>query len=210
MFHILIADDHSVVRWGLRAIVEATADLRVRAEATTGDEVVDLVRAQTFDAVVLDLNMPGRSGLDLIHLVRTERPALPILVLSMHAEDQYALRVLRAGASGYLTKESAADRLVEALRRLISGGRYVSPLVAEQLLNEVAGGTSGPPHTRLSEREFQILCRLASGETASEIAAALALSVKTVSTYRSRVLEKLHLRTNADLAQYALRHALIV
>lgn len=210
MFHILIADDHSVVRWGLRAIVEATPDLRVRAEAGTGDEVVDLIRAQAFDVVVLDLNMPGRSGLDLIHLVRTERPKLPILVLSMHAEDQYALRVLRAGASGYLPKESAADRLVEALRRLLGGGRYVSPLVAEQLLNEVSGGPAGPPHSRLSEREFQVLCRLADGQTATEIAAALALSIKTVSTYRGRVLEKLHLRTNADLAQYALRHGLIV
>lgn len=210
MLSILVADDHTIVRMGLRAIIDATPDLRVAAEAGTGDEVVDLVRARTFDAAVLDLSMPGRTGLDLIHLLRTERPDLPMLVLSMHAEDQYALRVLRAGASGYLTKESAPDRLVEALRRVVAGGRYVSATVAEQLLNEVTGGTSGPPHSKLSEREFQVLCRLASGETVSEIADALALSVKTVSTYRSRVLEKLHLRTNADLAHYALRHQLIV
>lgn len=210
MLEILVADDHAIVRMGLRALIDATPDLRVTAEAGTGDEVVETVRAQRFAAAVLDFSMPGRTGLDLIHLLRAERPDLPLLVLSMHAEDQYALRVLRAGASGYLTKESATEKLVEALRRIIGGGRYVSAAVAEQLLNEVTGGTSGPPHSKLSEREFQVLCRLATGETVSEIADALALSVKTVSTYRSRVLEKLHVRTNADLTHYALRHQLIV
>ena len=207
---VLIADDHAVVRRGLRAIVDETRDLRVTAEADSGDAVVALVRARSFGAVVIDFSMPGTSGFDLIRLVKAERPALPVLVLSMHPEEQYALRVLRAGAAGYLPKESAPDRLVEAIRRVVGGGRYVSAAVAELLVREMTEGPAEAPHARLSEREFQVFEALASGGTVSEVADRLALSVKTVSTYRSRVLEKLALRTNADLAQYALRHGLIL
>lgn len=209
MWRVLIADDHSIVRRGVRAILEELSDIEVAAEADTGDAVLDLIRSkQSFDAAVLDMRMPGPSGLDLIRLIKTDRPALPILVLSMHPADQYAVRVLKAGASGYLTKESVPDHLVQALRRILAGYRYVTPEVAELLLSGMNDPDDTPPHRRLSDREFEVLRMMSDGRTVNEIAARLALSVKTVSTYRARVLEKLGLSTTADLIRYAVEHGL--
>jgi len=209
MWRVLIADDHSIVRRGVRAILEELSDIEVAAEADSGDAVLELIRSkQTFDAAILDMRMPGPSGLDLIRLVKTERPSLPILVLSMHPADQYAVRVLKAGASGYLTKESVPDHLVQALRRIVSGYRYVTPEVAELLLTGMNTPDDAPPHGRLSDREFEVLRMMSEGRSVNEIATRLALSVKTVSTYRARVLEKLGLTTTADLIRYAMQHGL--
>lgn len=209
MLYVLVADDHAVVRLGLRSIIDDTPDLRVAAEVSTGAEVLTLTRERRFDVVLLDLTMPGTSGLEVLAHLRAEHPRLPVLVLSMHAEDQYAVRVLRAGAAGYLNKESAPERLVEAIRRVAAGGRYVSPETAERLLDAVTIGSQGPEHEALSDREFQVMRLLAGGLAVGEIADRLSLSVKTVSTYRTRVLEKLHMRTNADLTRYALANGLI-
>ncbi|RPI50405.1 MAG: DNA-binding response regulator, partial [Chloroflexi bacterium] len=167
------------------------------------------VRAETWDVVVLDISMPDRSGLDILKQIRSERPKLPVLVLSMYSEDQYAIRVLKAGASGYLTKDSAADELVKAIRKVVSGGRYVSPLLAEKLAFEIGDDSSRLPHEALSDREFQVLRMIAAGKSVKEIAAELSLSVKTVSTYRARLLEKMNLGTNAELIHYAIQNNLI-
>ena len=209
MLYVLVADDHAVVRLGLRSIIDDTPDLRVAAEVSTGAEVLTLTRERRFDVVLLDLTMPGTSGLEVLAHLRAEHPRLPVLVLSMHAEDQYAVRVLRAGAAGYLNKESAPERLVEAIRRVAAGGRYVSPETAERLLDAVTIGSQGPEHEALSDREFQVMRLLAGGLAVGEIADRLSRSVKTVSTYRTRVLETLHMRTNADLTRYALANGLI-
>lgn len=209
MIRVLIADDHAVVRKGLAQIVSETLDIQVAAEAASGPDVLDLTRQKAFDAVVLDLSMPGQSGLDTLKQLKAEHPALPVLVLSMHAEDQYAIRVLKAGAAGYLTKESAPDELVKAIRRVAGGGKYMSPEVAESLLFHLEADTEGPLHATLSDREFQVMRLLASGKTVSEIADQLALSVKTISTYRARVLEKMNMRSNAELTHYAIKNDLI-
>jgi two-component system invasion response regulator UvrY len=209
MIRVLIADDHAVVRQGLIQILGDTPEMVVAGVATTGQEVLDQVRATAWDVVVLDISMPDRSGLDVLKELRAERPALPVLVLSMYSEDQYARRVLKAGAAGYVTKDSAADELVRAIRKVVSGGRYVSPSLAEKLAFEIGADASRLPHETLSDREFQVLQLLAAGQSVREIAAELALSVKTVSTYRVRMLEKMHLRTTAELMHYALQNHLI-
>ena len=209
MIRVLIADDHAVVRQGLIQILGDTPEMVVAGEATNGQEVLDKVRAETWDVVVLDISMPDRSGLDVLKELRAERPALPVLVLSMYSEDQYALRVLNAGAAGYLTKDTAADDLVKAIRKVVSGGRYISPFLAEKLAFEIGGDASRLPHEMLSDREFQVLRLLAAGKSVRDIAAELSLSVKTVSTYRARLLEKMHLRTTAELMHYALQNHLI-
>lgn len=209
MTKVLIADDHAVVRRGLAQIISETMDLDVGGEAGNGDEVLDLVRKDKYDVVLMDLNMPGRSGLDTLKQLHVEYPKLPVLILSMHDEDQYAVRVLRAGASGYLTKESAAEKLVEAIRRVSGGGKYMSPAVAETLLNRLDANIEGPMHEALSDREFQVLRLLASGKTATEIGEMLSLSVKTISTYRARVLEKMNMKSNAELTHYAIKNNLI-
>jgi DNA-binding NarL/FixJ family response regulator len=209
MIRVLIADDHAVVRQGLKQIIGDTPELLVAGEATNGQEVLDQVRAETWDVVVLDISMPDRSGLDILKQLRSERPTLPVLVLSMYSEDQYATRVLKAGASGYLTKDSAADELVKAIRKVVNGGRYVSPLLAEKLAFEIGDDSSRLPHETLSDREFQVLRLIAAGKSVKEIAAELSLSVKTVSTYRARLLEKMNLGTNAELMHYALQNGLI-
>lgn len=209
MARILVADDHAIVRKGLVQIIADTLDLKVTAEASSGGEVLDLIRKQSFDVVVLDLNMPDQSGLDTLKQMKAEHPDLPVLVLSMYGEEQYAVRVLRAGASGYLTKESAPDQLVNAIRKVADGRKYVSPAVADSLLNLIDGDADQPLHATLSDREFQVMRFLASGKSVTEIAELLALSVKTVSTYRSRVLEKMNMTSNAELARYALSHELI-
>jgi two-component system invasion response regulator UvrY len=209
MIRVLIADDHAVVRQGLRQILGDTPEMVVAGEATTGQEVLDKVRAETWDVVVLDISMPDRSGLDVLKALKAERPKLPVLVLSMYAEDQYAMRVLKAGASGYLAKSSAADELVKAVRKVAVGGRYVSPFLAEKMAFEIGADSSKLPHETLSDREFQVLRLIAAGKPVKEIAAELALSAKTVSTYRARLLEKMELRTNAELIHYAIQNHLI-
>jgi two-component system invasion response regulator UvrY len=209
MIRVLIADDHAVVRQGLKQILGDTPEMLVAGEAINGQDVLGKVRAEAWDVVVLDISMPDRSGLDILKQLRSERPGLPVLVLSMYSEDQYAMRVLKAGASGYLTKDSAPDELVKAIRKVVSGGRYVSPLLAEKLAFEMGADSSKLPHETLSDREFQVLRLLAAGKSVGEIAAELSLSVKTISTYRARMLEKMNLGTNAELIRYAIQNRLI-
>jgi DNA-binding NarL/FixJ family response regulator len=208
MIRIMIADDHTIVRRGLKQILSDQGDMGVIAEAKAGVEVVPLVRKISLDVLVLDISMPGRGGLEILKDVKEERPHLPVLVLSMHPEDQYAVRALRLGASGYLTKEAVPEELVKAIRKIAAGGRYITPSLAEKLA--VAVGTPGgrPVHESLSEREYQVMQMLAAGKSVSEIAEELSLSVKTISTYRSRLLEKMCMKTNADVIRYAIQNQL--
>ena len=207
MLKILIADDHPVVRRGLKQIIAETADMAVTDEATNGWEVLNKVRAGNYDVVVLDITMPGKDGMDVLAQLRYEKPGLPVLMLSMHPEEQFAVRALRAGASGYLTKESAQDELVAAIRKVSSGGKYVSSSLAEKLAFVIQQGER-LPHYTLSDRECEVMRQLASGKTVTEIATALSLSVKTISTYRSRILKKMQMKNNADLVRYAVNNRL--
>lgn len=209
MIRVLVADDHAVVRKGLAHIISETGDISVSAEASNGADVLGLVRDSEFDVVVLDINMPGMDGLDTLKQLKAEFPDLHVLVLSMHPEDHYAVRVLKAGASGYLNKDDSPDELVHAIRRVAGGGRYVSAEVAESLLTHLDAGSDAPLHSVLSDREFQVLCMLSEGKTVGEIAEDLSLSVKTISTYRSRVLEKMNMKSNAELTHYAIKHDLV-
>ncbi|HTT40754.1 MAG TPA: response regulator transcription factor [Burkholderiales bacterium] len=209
MIRVLIADDHAVVRAGLKQILAATDDIHVCGEAATGPEAVTAVRTTPFDVVVLDLSMPGRSGVDLIRQLKTEQPALRVLVLSAHQEEQYAVRTLKAGASGYLTKESAPESLVAAIRKVAAGGAFISPEVAQQLALGVMPGGDSSLHASLSDRELEVFLRLASGESVSEIAERLNLSVKTVSTHKSRILQKMNMTRDAELIRYAVEHNLV-
>ena len=209
MIRVLLADDHAIVRNGLKEILESTGDIIVVAEATNGHEALTRVRENEIDVAVVDLSMPGRSGVELIKLIKAERPKLRLLVLSMHSEEQYAVRAVRAGAAGYLTKESAADELVAAIRRIAGGGAYISPETAERLVLASNSGSEGPPHTQLSNREYEVFRALVAGRSVSDIAATLNLSVKTISTHKSRILEKMSLSSQADLVRYALRHNLV-
>jgi DNA-binding NarL/FixJ family response regulator len=209
MIRVLIADDHAVVREGLKRIVAENADMEVAGEAGNGHEVLDFARRHECDLVLLDLAMPGKDGLDTLKELKLVRPHLPVLVLSVYPEEQYAVRLLRAGAAGYLTKESAPEELVAAIRKVSRGGRYVSEALAEQLAVLLGSGTDRPPHETLSDREFRVMVMLASGKTASEVAEALCLSVKTISTYRSRALRKMNMRNNAELSFYAVKHGLL-
>jgi two-component system invasion response regulator UvrY len=209
MNRFLIADDHAVVRRGLRQIILEEIPGSEVGEAQNAAEALNLVRKETWDAAILDISMPGGSGLDLIKDVRLLSPRLPLLVLSMYPEDQFAVRVLKAGANGYLTKESASDQLIVALHKVISGGTYVSPSLAESLVFGLRVDSSRPPHELLSDREFQVMRMLASGETPTKVAEELFLSVKTVSTYRTRILEKLQLKTSAELTRYAIDNNLV-
>jgi DNA-binding NarL/FixJ family response regulator len=209
MTRVLIADDHAVVRRGLAEIVNEALDLKVTAEAGDGEELVGLLREGAGDLVVMDLKMPGLDGLDLVKQLRSEFPKLPILVLSMHPEDQFAVRVLRAGATGYLTKNSAPTDLVKAVRKVSEGRRYVSPQMAETLLDAMDSDPEEAPHEALSDREYQVLRLLASGKLIQEISEELALSPKTVSTYRLRLLQKMNMKSNAEITRYALENDLI-
>ncbi|OGG46695.1 MAG: DNA-binding response regulator [Candidatus Handelsmanbacteria bacterium RIFCSPLOWO2_12_FULL_64_10] len=208
MIKLLIADDHAVVREGLKRILAETPDLVVAGEAGDGQEALDRVRAEAWDMVLLDISLPGMSGLDALKQLKRERPRLPVLVLSIYPEDQYAVRVLKAGASGYLTKDSAPDQLIAAIRKISLGRKFVSPYLAEKLAVDLATDTERPLHERLSDREYQVLCLIASGKTVKEIAAGLSLSVKTVSTYRIRILKKMNVKSNAELIHYALQRGL--
>ena len=209
MTRVLIADDHAVVRAGLRQFLEEDRNIREIGEAATGSETLDQLRAKPWDIVILDIHMPDRSGLDILSQVRTIYPKTKVLILSGLPERQYALNVLKAGASGYLAKDSAPEELLKAMRTVLLGRRYVSATLGELLASELDRDSDQPPHAELSEREFQIFCKLAAGSAVSEIAEELCLSVKTISTYRTRVLQKMNFSTNADLTSYALRNGII-
>jgi len=209
LLKILIADDHPIMRDGLRQILSTSADIVIAAEAGSGDEVMARLKQEDFDVLVLDLSMPGISGIELIKRVVLEKPKQHILILSMHKEELYAVRTLKAGASGYLCKDSASNQLIPAIRKVASGGRFVSPDVAESLAMEVSPQHHNLPHTQFSDREFQIFRMIAAGRSIPEIAEALMLSVKTVSTYKSRILEKLQLSNAAELIRYGLKHGLV-
>jgi two-component system invasion response regulator UvrY len=207
MYRVLLVDDHEIVRKGLRAILDDRfAGIEV-AEASSGDQAL-LALAQPFDAVILDLSMPGRSGIDLLAEIKHRYPKLPVLIMSLHSEEQFAVRALRAGASGYLTKSAAPEQLISAFERIVRGGRYISETVAERLA-AAAGGEVGALHDRLSQREFEVMRGIASGESVGEIAERMHLSAKTVSTYRARLLDKMGMATNSDLTRYALQNGLV-
>lgn len=206
---VLLADDHVIIRNGLRNILDDTEDLRCAGEASNGNALIDMVRRRPWDLLILDLSMPGRNGLDLIKLVKAERPQLPILVFTMHQEEQYAVRAMRAGAAGYLTKEADGDVLLAAMRKVARGGVYVSPKVAELLATDVSRPHHAPPHTLLSNREFEIFRHIVSGRSLTDIAGELHLSVKTVSTHKSHILDKLQAGHDVDLVRYALQHDLV-
>ena len=209
MIRVVVADDHQILREGLRQLLQAAGDLAVVGEAADGHAVMEQVRALEFDVLLLDMSMPGKSGIELIRQVKAEKPRLRILVLSMHEEHQYAVRAIRAGASGYLTKESATAQLVAAIRKVAGGGAFISAEVAERLAQEAMPHAEGPRHAMLSDREYQVFRLLVSGRSVGDIAAELHLSAKTVSTHKARLMEKLGVDNNADLVHYAVRHRLI-
>ena len=209
MIRALIADDHAVVLKGLKQVLSDTPDITVSAEANTGQQVLEIVRTKPVDVVVLDIAMPNGNGLDVLRSLKRERPSLPVVVLSMHSEEQYGVLVLKAGASGYLTKECAPDQLIAAIRKVISGGKYISSALAEKLAFDLETDPNVPLHERLSSREYQVLGMIAIGKTVGEIAETLGLSAKTISTYRSRILEKMKMQKNAELTHYAVRQGLV-
>lgn len=206
---IVIADDHAIVREGLKQILADTRDMVVSGQADNGADAIKLVRKGNCDVVLLDISMPDRSGIEVLKQIKKEMPAVAVLMLSMHREDQYAIRSLKAGAAGYLTKQSAPDQLVEAIRQVAGGRKYVSPALAQELANQVGEDREAAPHEGLSDREYQTLIMIASGKTVSDIAAELSLSVKTISMYRSRLLQKMKLRHNAELTHYAIKNNLV-
>jgi len=206
---IFIADDHPIVRQGLRRIVEADPGMVISGEADAAAALLAGLETKATDLVLLDVSMPGGLFLETLKELRTRHPTIRVLALSVHPEDEWAVRALRAGASGYLTKDHSPEQLLEAIRRVYRGGKYVSPSLAERLASQLDGGGQRAPHELLSDREFEVMRRLGSGLTISQIASELALSAKTVSTYRARILEKMAVATNADLVRYAARHGLI-
>jgi DNA-binding NarL/FixJ family response regulator len=207
--NILIADDHAILRRGLRHILtDGLSDANV-SEAQNGGEVLRLLRQRTFDVLILDINIPGATGLEVVRDVRHDYPWLPVLMLSVYPEEQYALRALKAGASGYLPKESAPEELVKAVLKVIGGGKYITASIAEQMAEALQDDASKPLHETLSDREFQVMRLLATGKTISEIAVDLSLSVKTISTFRARLLTKMHFKNNAELIHYVTHHELL-
>jgi DNA-binding NarL/FixJ family response regulator len=209
MIRILIADDHAIVREGLKQVLAAAGDLAIVAEAQNGAEVIQRVRELEFDLLLLDMSMPGKSGIELIKQVRSEKPKLRILVLSMHEEEQYAVRALKAGAAGYLTKESASEQLVAAIRKVAAGGAYITSKVAQQFALGAMYNASGPPHAALSDREYQVFEMLVAGKSITDIAERLNLSVKTVSTHKARIMQKMNMTSTAELVRYAVSHRLV-
>lgn len=208
---ILIADDHAIVREGLKQILADTGDIVVAGDAENGNDAIKLARTKgDSDVLLLDISMPDRSGIEVLKQVKKEAPRIAVLMLSMHREDQYAIRSLKAGAAGYLNKQSAPAELVDAIRQVAAGRKYVSPALAQELANQVGDeNREVPPHDTLSDREFQTLIMIASGKTVSDIAAELTLSVKTISMYRSRLLQKMKMRHNAELTHYAIKNNLV-
>ncbi|WP_038206515.1 response regulator [Xenophilus azovorans] len=209
MIKIGIVDDHAVVRAGLRDFFATHVDLRVEGEAASGREAIDLVRSTELDVLVMDLSMPGQSGIDALAMIRAKAPDVGILILSAYPEEHYAMNLIRQGASGYLNKECDPEEIVKAVRTIALGRRYITPAVADLLANQLGKKESTAPHEQLSEREFQVFLRLAKGETVGKIGDDLSLSVKTISTYRTRLMEKLNLQTNSDLTYYAMKAQLI-
>ncbi len=208
MIRILIADDHAIVRAGLKQIIEGIPDMILADEAANGWELLEKVRKDDFDVIVLDITMPGGGGIEILKQLKIEKPKLPVLALSIHPEEQYGKRMLKAGAMGYLTKESAPEALVTAIRKVYDGGRYVSPFLAEKLAADLAAHSDGPLHEELSDREYQVMIMIGTGKTITEIAGELNLSAKTVSTYRARILEKMKMKSNAELARYIVTNQL--
>ena len=209
MIEVLVADDHAIIRDGLKKILDDTRDLRVAGEAGNGHAVLEKVRERDWGLLILDLSMPGRNGVELIKLIKAERPKLPILVFSMHPEEQFAVRVLRAGASGYLSKEADNDLLLPAMRKVAGGGVFISHKVAELLAANLAPRSDKPLHTLLSDREFEIFNRIIHGASLTEIAEALSLSIKTVSTHKSHIVAKMNLASHVDFVRYAIQHKLL-
>ena len=208
-YRILIVDDHAIVREGLKQILAEVDDIEVAGEADCSNRALQMARLQSWDLVLMDISMPDRSGLETLELLKKEHPDIKVLMLSMHRETQYAVRALKSGAAGYLNKQSAPDQLVDAIRLVASGKKYISAEVAQELASEVSGERVGLPHEALSNREYQTLCMIASGQTVSAIADKLALSVKTISMYRARLLKKMQLKNNAELTHYAFKNGLL-
>jgi DNA-binding NarL/FixJ family response regulator len=209
MIRILVADDHTVVREGIKQILTGQDDMVVEDEAGNGQEVINSITKKHFDLILLDISMPGRSGLEILEEIKTIQPKLPVLILSMHPVEQYAVRTLRAGAAGYLTKASAPQELISAIRKVSKGGKYVTSSLADKLAFELDTGVEKPDHEKLSNREYQVMLMLASGRSVSEVAEELCLSAKTISTYRTRILEKMNMKKNAELTLYAVKNSLI-
>ena len=209
MIKIFIADDHAIIRRGLKQIISETSDMLIAAEAEKGDELLSKVFQEHYDVVLLDISMPGTSGLEVLKQLKKRRPKLPVLMLSIYPEDQYAMRALKAGASGYITKESAPEELIAAIRKISKGGKYVSSSLAERIIFELDVYDEKPSHMTLSDREYQVMCMFASGKKVKEIADALTLSIQTISTYRTRILEKMKLHGIGDLIRYAVKRRLV-
>ena len=209
MIRVLIADDHAIVRKGLVQIASVSREIEMRGEASEYSSLMKLMREEPCDVLLLDIQMPGKNGIDVLKIVREQYPKAHVLILSMYPEDQYAIRALKAGAAGYLTKDSAPERLVEAILSVSKGKKYITPKVAEMLATHLVTDTEGAPHELLSDREFQTMRLIASGKQLSQIADELALSPKTVSVYRARVLEKMQLKNNAEITHYAIKHGLV-
>lgn len=210
MIKILIADDHSVVRRGIKQILTDETDIQVTGEASNADELLLMLNDQTWDLLILDITMPGRSGLDILLDLKKMKPEMKILILSMHPEEEIAIRALKTGADGYLNKDSVPGELIRAIKKVTSGGKYISSTLAENLIFKTGKDLKKLPHETLSEREFQVLCLLSSGNSLSEIAGKFNLSIKTISTYRARILEKLNLKSNVELTHYAIKNKLII
>ena len=209
MIKILIADDHAIVREGLKQIVAEEKDMLVAGEAGNANEMFELLKKEDFAIIILDISMPGRSGLEALKFLKKNYPEVPALILSMFSEEQYGLRALKAGAAGYLKKVSAPTELVSAIRKIVSGGKYINQSLAEKLADEYDSDRKERMHDKLSDREYQIMCLIASGKSAEEIALDLSISINTVYSYRNRILEKMHLKSNVELTQYALQNKLI-
>jgi two-component system invasion response regulator UvrY len=209
MLRILLADDHAVVRQGLKQILAESFAQATFGESRNAQELLELVSRERWDIVVLDLNMPGGSGLEALKQIKQGHPQLPVLILSMYPEDQYAVRTIIAGAAGYLNKESAPEELVQAIRKILRGGKYISAAVADELVLHARNDDDQPLHKHLSDREYQVLCLIASGKEVKEISTELALSAKTISTYRARLLDKMNMKTNAELTHYAIQNSLV-
>jgi len=209
MIKILIADDHAIVREGLKQIVAEESDMKVTGEAANASELFELLDKDSWEIVVLDINMPCKSGLEALKEMKTRNIKVPVLILSMFSEDQYGLRAIKAGAAGYLKKVSAPTELVSAIRKIVGGGKYISPTLAEKLADNFDVNNKKAPHQNLSDREYQIMCFISLGKSAEEIAQELTISIHTVYSYRNRILEKMHLKSNVELTQYAIQNKLI-
>jgi DNA-binding NarL/FixJ family response regulator len=208
-YEVLVVDDHAIIRDGLKKILADTHDLVVAGEAANGNAALDKVRERDWDLVILDLSMPGRSGLELLKLIKAERPRLPILIFSMHHEEQYAVRAIRAGAAGYLSKEGDSELLLPAMRKVVAGGVFISPKLAELLATDVSPNANDQPHTLLSNREFEVFSRIVRGISLTAIAEEFSLSIKTVSTHKSHILAKMKMAHHVDLVRYAIEHKLL-